>query len=273
MVFKDYAETDTGIRKLETRISAWLSDANFVLQIANMVGIAQVPLSTTFDITTQMRLDDVMAYRTLPLEIDLKQVVRLGGADASITVPSFLLPHHEHIFPERPTEEVKAEKEKEVEEADGKPKTIQAQQELEQTYKDETSLTISVHARLPAVFDQELLDFIAALVKATKIIEMEHGHDLPDSLSDTVSISDGEETQKAKRGIRELTRALGTNVRDSVKRAAVDAVTNDRWIAKMVGKVTRRLEVARGDLGYSGAIPIPLGPYRALAEEATKLLP
>jgi hypothetical protein len=283
MVFRDYAESDVGIRKLESRISAWLSDANFVVQMANMVGLAQVPMSTTFDITTQMRLDDVMAYRTLPLQVDLKQVVRLGGADASITVPSFLLPHHEHILPDRPSEESRAQKEKDVEEADGMPKTIQAQQDLEQTQKDETNLTVSVHARLPAVFDQELLDFIAALVKATKIIEMEHGHDvlIPDNLSDTESISDlGSDEIKAKRGFRQMTKAfgtnvstLGTNVRDSMKRVAVDAVTNDRWIAKMVGKVTKKLEVAKGDLGYSGAIPVALGPYRAVAETATKLLP
>ena len=288
MIFKDYADNDAGIRKLEKRISDWLSDANFVLQIANIVGTAQVPLDTSFDVTTQMRLDDVMAYRTLPLEIDLKKVVRLGGADASITIPSFLLPHHEHILPERPTEQTRIDKEKEVAEADGKPKTVQAQRDLEQTKNDETNLTVSVHARLPAVFDQEVLDFVAALVKATKIIEMEHGLDH----TDTVDILVEEEAKRGfeepkrsfeetrrnleetKRGFKEMTKAFRTNVRDSVKRVAVDAVTNDRWIAKMVGKVTKRLEVAKGDIGYSGIVPVPLEPYRQLAEKAaTKLLP
>ncbi|KIW58420.1 hypothetical protein PV05_02941 [Exophiala xenobiotica] len=285
LVFKDYAEKDVGIAKLERRISGWLSDANFVLQVANIVGIAQVPMSTVFDITTQMRFDDLMAYRTLPKQIDLKQVVRLGGADASITVPSFLLPHHEHILPPWPTQEMQEQKEAQVAEADGIPKQIQAEQELAQTRKDETNLKLSVHARLPAVFDQELLDFVAALIKATKIIEMERGPDIAATataaaLSGYADDSESE-TEQPKRSFKQFmgnlgteARTLGTDMRKGMRRAAVDAVTNDRWIAKLVGKVTRKLEVAKGDLGYSGDIPIQLASYRALAkEEKTKLLP
>jgi hypothetical protein len=275
-VFKDYANQDVGIRKLETRIEAWLADANFIVEVANIMGLAQVPLSTAFDVSTQIKAGDVMAYRTLPQEVDLKQVVRLAGADASITVPSFLLPHHEHILPEKPEKEMKVQKEKDVAEADGAPKTIQAQQELEQIQKDETYLTLSVHARLPAVFDQELLDFIAALVKATKIIEMEHGNaaeKVADSVSEPESISESGNEKNKKRNIKEWSRAMGTTVRDGARRVAVDAVTNDRWIAKIVGKITRRLEYAKGDLGYSGTVPISLIPYRAAAEEAVKLLP
>lgn len=277
MIFKEHSDRDAGIAKLEQRLSAWLADANFVLEVANIVAIGQVPLSTVFDITTQLRFDDVMAYRTLPQKVDLKQVVRLGGADASITVPSFLLPHHEHILPEYPTKEVQKEKEAQVVEADGKPKQIQAEQELEQTQKDETNMNLSVHARLPAVFDQELLDFVAALVKATKIIEMQ---DMP--VSDiTAADSDAESiNEPTKRSIREFAHALstdvrkmGTDVRKGVKRVAVDAVANDRWIAKLVGKVTKKLEVAKGDIGYSGGVPISLTPYRAAAEKTTKLLP
>ncbi|KAI1613305.1 hypothetical protein EDD37DRAFT_342629 [Exophiala viscosa] len=298
MIFKEHSANDTGIAKLEQRLSSWLADANFVLEIANIVGLAQVPLSTAFDVTTQMRFDDVMAYRTLPQKVDLKQVVRLGGADCSITVPSFLLPHHEHILPTFPTKAVQEEKEAQIAEADGKPKTIQAEQEFEQTQKDETNMNLSVHARLPAVFDQELLDFVAALVKATKIIEMQ---DVPDNVvaadSDAESINDADSiseslhdssskrsissmNESTKRSIRAFAHAvgtdvrkMGTDVRKGVKRVAVDAVANDRWIAKLVGKVTKKLEVAQGDIGYSGGVPISLAPYRAAAEQATKLLP
>ena len=60
-----------------------------------------------------------------------------------------------------------------VEEADGKPKEIQAQHSLDQAGKDEANVKISVLAPLPACFDQKLLDFIAALVKATKVVEIE----------------------------------------------------------------------------------------------------
>ena len=50
----------------------------------------------------------------------------------------------------------------------------------------------------------------------------------------------------------------------------------NRWIAKMVGKITRKLEEARGDVGYSGDIPVPLEKYRNQAlpgERPDKILP
>jgi hypothetical protein len=50
---------------------------------------------------------------------------------------------------------------------------------------------------------------------------------------------------------------------------------NERWIAKVVGKVTRKLEVARGEAGYSGDIPVQLGVYRTgeVERDGEKLLP
>ena len=50
---------------------------------------------------------------------------------------------------------------------------MQAERELDQLLKDETNVKISAHIHLPGCFDQSLLDFIAALVKATKLVEME----------------------------------------------------------------------------------------------------
>jgi hypothetical protein len=60
-----------------------------------------------------------------------------------------------------------------VDDADGKPKEVQAKHELEQQMEEEANVKISVHARLPACFDQELLDFVSALVKVTKVVELE----------------------------------------------------------------------------------------------------
>lgn len=37
---------------------------------------------------------------------------------------------------------------------------------------------------------------------------------------------------------------------------------SNRWIAKLVAKVTKKLETAQGDVGYSGNIPVALEPYR-----------
>jgi hypothetical protein len=62
-------------------------------------------------------------------------------------------------------------------------------------------------------------------------------------------------------------------VNDGMRRVGIDAVANDRFIAKLVGKITKKLETAQGDLGYSGDIPVPLQPYRKAAEPETKLLP
>ncbi|KAE8443159.1 hypothetical protein EG329_002328 [Mollisiaceae sp. DMI_Dod_QoI] len=260
-VFKDYGERDSEIRNLKRRISSWLSDANFAVELGSITGIAQVPFIPTYDINCHLSFSDVMAYRALPKEIDLKQVIRLGGADARFVVPIFLLPHHEHLLPPFPTGEDKKHLEQDVENADGFPKEIQAQHTLTQAQKDETNVKISVHARLPACFDQELLDFIATLIKATKVVEMEKEPSVMD-----------EEVH----GIKEFSKALRGGLKEGVKRAVVDGVVNERWIAKMVGKVTRKLEKARGDAGYSGELPVPLEVYRKTGwreMEGEKLLP
>lgn len=54
-----------------------------------------------------------------------------------------------------------------------------------------------------------------------------------------------------------------------MKRTLVSAAVNDKWIAKMVGKATKKLEKARGDVGYAGEFKVPLAPYR-LSEEARR---
>ena len=58
-----------------------------------------------------------------------------------------------------------------------------------------------------------------------------------------------------------------------MKKVVVGGMINDRWIAKIVGKIAAKLEQAQGDLGYSGSIHIPLAPYRGSADLQTKLLP
>jgi len=265
MVFKDYAEEGAQIRRLKQRIAAWLADANFVFELDNVTGLASVPMNTAFDITTNLKIDDIVAHRTLPKEVDLAQIIRLGGADATIKVPSFLLPHHEHLLPPPPTRADVKQYQKEVDDADGLPKTIQAQNELDQLKKDQTNVSISAHVRLPACFDQTLLDFTAALVKATKLIEFfkeSKGEEETDSDSNT-----------EPHGFRERARHLKQGMNNKIQRVAVDAAANDRWIAKLVGKATRHLETMQGDIGYSGDLPVSLAVYRKKAESATKLMP
>lgn len=331
-VFKHHTTNSAELRRLERRISTWLADANFCLQLTDIDALGQTPLSTIFDIVAYLHFADIMAYRTMPASGVSAQVVRLGGADATFTIPCFLLPHHEHILPARPTAEEKKEMESQVEEADGIPKTVQAEQDKERLEKDEATVTMSVHASLPAAFNQELLLFIAALVKATKIIEFDKEVDRADTndstnttqrLSRATTIDAGSEPETLSRvnthdttdstdsvpapmskhnrvqsdltplatggRLKAFTKNLQQNLReasfntaaqlnkdsiksfmqdvqqstrDGMKKAVVGSMVNDRWIAKMVGKVAAHLERAQGDVGYSGGIPVALEAYR-----------
>lgn len=313
-IFKHYAAHNAELRRLARRISIWLADANFCLELTDIAGLSRVPVSADYDIVATLKFADIMAYRTVEQSGTIAQVVRLGGADATFTVPSFLLPHHEHILPPKPTKSDEAKQEEEVEQADGIPKTVKAEHGLEQMQKDETSIQLSIHGSLPAVFDQSLLNFIAALVKATKIIELEKAADdvdhadevtspratSPDattaddasvssmsSITPTTSRTDSGAgfrafTRNIKQGlkdgstrdaIKEFAKDVHQATRDGVKKAVVGGMVNDRWIAKMVGKIAAKLEQAQGDVGYSGEIPVKLEGYRERAEVATKLLP
>ena len=142
------------------------------LELGGITGLAQVPFLPSYDIHYLLGFSDVRAYRALPKEVYLNQVVRLGGTNAPFGVPTVLLPHHEHLSPSPSTRESGDELEVEIEDTDGKPKEVQDKHELEQQLEDEANVKISVHARLPACFNQELLDFVSALVKATKIVEL-----------------------------------------------------------------------------------------------------
>jgi len=258
-IFMHYGEESSEVRRLEEKISAWLSDANFAFGMGGITGIAQVPFLSAYDIVCLLGIEDVMAYRTLPAETQLKQVIRIGGADASFTIPSYLLPHHEHLIPPVPNNKDKAEIKQELRAADGLPKTIQKEQELEQAEKDECNVKISAHARLPACFDQELLNFIAALVKATKVVELEKEENPMD---------------REVTGVKDFFGNVNKSMKDGMKKAMVDGVVSDRWIAKLVGKITKKLETAQGDVGYSGNIPVALGIYRLPegSPEANKIL-
>ncbi|KAF2111051.1 hypothetical protein BDV96DRAFT_499899 [Lophiotrema nucula] len=301
--FKHYSELDPNIRRLENRISAWLAEANFAVELSDINCTAQYPIDTNYDIEAKFKFGDFMAYRTLPMAVNLVQVVRLGGADASMNIPIFLFPHHEHIMPSRPTTDDEEALEKSISDLEGTPHQVHAQTELEQLRKDEANIKISAHAHLPARFHQDLLNFIAALVKATKVIETDKdfeelkslrelrgsGANASDlSLKRASSVSQASSiastpTSAKNQGFKNFLKKVdtgfkeaGTNMRDGMRKAGLNtasAVANDRWIAKLVGKVLLKLEKAQGDVGYSGAIPVSLEPYRERAEDESKILP
>ncbi|PSN71002.1 hypothetical protein BS50DRAFT_271178 [Corynespora cassiicola Philippines] len=307
-LFKHYAVQDSDIRRLERRITNWFANANFTAGLSNLYCTAQVPINTIYDIECNVKIQNALAHRTLSAATNLNQVVQLGGADAIISLPSYLLPHHEHILPPKLTSGEELELEQAIEQAEGTPRKVQLARELEQRRKDETNMKISAHAHLPATFDQELLNFVAAILKASKVIEIEKEHEelilkrasteelemdlqRTDSMASTASdssLTSIEENSEAlnpaspksfNRFMRRMDRGfkdMNFNMKDGWRRASVStvqAMANDRWIARIVGNVMRKLEKAQGDVGYSGLIPLSLAPFREKAEEDSKILP
>ncbi|KAJ4983837.1 hypothetical protein SVAN01_10641 [Stagonosporopsis vannaccii] len=298
-LFKHYSSQDGEIRRLEARISAFFAEANFCVELTKMVSSASFPLNTNYDIKCNFDVSDVMAYRSLPDAVDLKRVVELGGLDAILNVPIFLFPHHEHIFPAKPTDLDQLSLETEISETQNPSKAMQAQKTLKQLKKDEANMHVSAHAHLPMVVSQEMLNFIAAIVKATKVIESDRDYEeakvvrelkrISSNASDTESVSSvnsvasdttvGEDSKSFKSFLRKVDSGFkdaGQKTAAGMRKAGVSTVSamaNDRWIARLVGKVTRKLEKAQGEVGYSGDVPIALAPYRVRHEADKKILP
>lgn len=267
-LFKHYTAENAELRRLEAKISRWLSDANFALQVTNVDATGQVPIDSRYEIITHLNFEDVMAHRILPEADTVKQVVRLAGADATFRIPAYLMPHHEHILPPKPTFQDLENQVGEIQRAESQPRTVLAEQEYEKLQKDEASVIMRVHASLPACLDQELLNFVAALVKATKVIEFEK-----EAATESEAASSDAESfdteASSSRGIKNFARSLQSKTesglratKHGMKRATLAPIVNDRWIAKLVGKIAARLEVLQGDAGYSGAIPVKLDAYR-----------
>ncbi|KAH7356128.1 hypothetical protein BKA66DRAFT_501832 [Pyrenochaeta sp. MPI-SDFR-AT-0127] len=307
-LFKHYSTSDAEIRRLEARISSWCSDANFAVELGPIKSGASFPLNLNDNIQCHFKISDVMAYRALPDAVELKQVVRLGGGDATLTIPTFLFPRHEHIFPKLPTDYEIMEMEQAIAELEGTPKAVQARKDLEKLKRDEASMHVSAHAHLPAQFHQDLLNFVAAIVKATKVIESDKDFEEAKvlrelkRLSTTASDSDvssiasvntnntdishnsqstlnANEDKSFKGFLKKVDsgfKEAGNKTIVGMRKAGhntVSAMANDRWIARLVGKVTRKLEKAQGEVGYSGEVPIPLAKYRQRHESESKILP
>lgn len=304
-LFKHYSTSDAEIRRLESRISSWCSDANFAVELGPIKSGASFPLNLNENIQCHFKVSDVMAYRALPDAVELKQVVRLGGGDATLTIPTFLFPRHEHIFPKLPTDYEIMEMEQAIAEAEGTPKAVQARKDLEKLKRDEASMHVSAHAHLPAQFHQDLLNFIAAIVKATKVIESDKdfeeakvlrelkrvstnasdsdGSSIASATTDTTQNSQTTLTANDEKRFKGFLKKVDSGFKEAGNKtivgmrkaghSTVSAMANDRWIARLVGKVTRKLEKAQGEVGYSGEVPIPLAKYRRRHESASKILP
>ncbi|KAJ3495255.1 hypothetical protein NLG97_g3525 [Lecanicillium saksenae] len=247
-IFKSYDSCEVELEQLRENISSWLIDAYFTVGLGSMAGQAHVPFLTSSSILCQMAFNGVVAHRALVKGMRVYEVLKLRGADASFVVPTFLLPHHEHIIPKRVS----------VNEVPSKIKTTAVADGTGETINDQASVKMAVRANLPATLDQDLLNFIAEVVKHSKLVEMERS---------------SSPVQGSERGFGNITDAVNQKVKDGVKKAVMGG---DQWLAKLAGKVVKKLEVVDGDVGYSGDILVDLTSYRStswLEVEGEKLLP
>lgn len=187
-VFKDYAEDNAELHRLAKRLEGWLDSAFFVVEMVAVDASAQVPVDPAYDIKTSLRFNDVLAYRANLETSAPVQIIRLDGGNAAVTIPSCLLPHHEHLVPALKSEEEIARLSDAVVQARGKPKTVRAEKRLERAENDECCIAFSGHASLPLCLDQELINFVMAFVKAAKVIELE-------KTADETSATDDEESE------------------------------------------------------------------------------
>ena len=149
-VFEHSGEDTAKTRRLESEVSAWLADANFALELADLTGLALVPFTTDFDMGCYLTCTDVIVYRTMPEDSTLQQEARPGGADARFTISLFLLLNHDHILPSIPTAQDDKKLEPKPDKVDGKPRTTQARRQLGKAQKDEANVMMSVHYPLPS---------------------------------------------------------------------------------------------------------------------------
>ena len=285
-VFGEYRQPDSEFNQLEQRVSYWLGDANFCLELTNVDGFGQVPLRMAHDIVTYIRCADIVAYRNIPDSTALESAMQLGGADATFAIPLYLLPHHDHLLPAKASEQEIQDQKTAVEESAGPPQRSQAERELAKLQNDETQIAYSVHGRLPVYMEQSLLDLFAEVCKeAGRVIKMEKSEDREDSQQGTESEAEApaqhghHEDSKRKRFAgrakdfnQKIKEHVPQLVKQGVKKATLAGMVDDQWIAKIVGMLASQLERTQGDLGYLGEIPVALPPYRRAADLHSKLL-
>ncbi|KAK6354011.1 hypothetical protein TWF730_008431 [Orbilia blumenaviensis] len=211
----------------------------------------------------------------------ISEVARINGLSGTVEVPSLLLPHHEYLFPPPPASKgnggrdlarveedvtVFGEEDDRLEDGvltddfDGR-KTPAGVTDGEG--KDEVYVIATVLASLPAQFNSTILHFATALLKASKLIEIEKGVSFLGK--DNSHGMDGEEdddrnTSATPTRSRSISR-MGNKISKAMKRTFTGAV-DDAWIARLVGRLVGKIEGLRGEVGYKMPIPVDLGPRR-----------
>ncbi|KAF3294398.1 hypothetical protein TWF132_003387 [Orbilia oligospora] len=211
----------------------------------------------------------------------ISEVARITGLSGTVEVPSLLLPHHEYLFPPPPAskgsygrvlakveedvtvfgeEDDRLEGDFLVDDFDGR-KTAAGVADSEE--KDEVYVIATVLASLPAQFNSTTLHFATALLKASKLIEIEKG--VPFLGKDNLNgIDGGEEDEGGTSATPTRSRSLskmGTKINKVMKRTVTGAV-DDAWIARLLGRLVGKVENLKGEVGYKMPIAVDLGPRR-----------
>lgn len=273
-VLDHYLEDSNEAHDLQNQAREWLENAVFSVDFTRISALGQVPVRTMHDVTAGLRCADTTVHRTAPDVVET--VMDLEGADLEFVLPSYLLPHHQHLVPEKPSRARRSEEGQQREHGGKHSRAAQVDEDA-----DEAHIYLRAHANLPAATDHSLLEFIVDLANVSKIFEMqqqdqESSEEPGQPDQDSKENGNSEEDAESKPGLRERTkRALRDHVKDRAKQLAMRGLNNDQseWVKTMVRNTASQLERMHGDVGYSGNIAVSLGPYRGSHELPSKLLP
>lgn len=276
-VLDQYLEESDESHDLQYRAKEWLENAMLSVDFTKISALGQVPVRTMHDVTAGLRCADTTVFRSAPDVVET--AMELGGADLEFVLPSYLLPHHEHLVPQQPNRVHEANLTQQHEQKDEDSR--EGQTDLDE---DCAHIYMRAHANLPAATDHSLLEFIVDLANVSEIFQMQQDDeaDLDRTAESSQHDQNGEshddnkEEADGKSGLRERTkRAFRGHVKDRAKQLAMRGLNKEQsqWIKTMVRNTASQLEKMHGDVGYSGSITVPLEPYRGSHDMASKLLP
>ncbi|KAK4888988.1 hypothetical protein LTR27_012164 [Elasticomyces elasticus] len=249
-IYSIWAEDREDIKQLEQTISAWMDDAFFCVDLTSMEVVLQVSARASQDMKMQFDCSNSMLMRIEPSTNKVAPAMSIDGVDATVTIPAFFLPSHEHLVPARPRAKAGL---KRNEAFDGLNKS-----------EDWANIGFKVHLSFPAVLDGAMVDFVADLTESGVVLLIEDHEEEDDQSSST----ENEAARKIKVGAHRMNRSIKKSMKKAVFRGGKD----DHRVARVVNKVVEQLKALHGEVGYSVNIPVPLEPFRGSDTLPTKLL-
>ncbi len=239
-VYSKYSEDRDDIKQLEQSVTDWMIDATFCLDLADIQGLAQVSIRSSQDIVASCSCASGAVMRAEPKTGEVAPALRVEGGDATITLPSYLLPVHEHLLPPKPDSD---------------------------SEEDTATIELSTHLSFPAILDSTMVDFVAELVDSAIVMQIED----VDGEDAQKSSTSGNALKRAQAKVAGQAQDVRDAIKKGMKKAAFSASNADQ-IAKLVRTIAQKLETMQGDVGYSGSMSVPLAGFHADGELPKKLL-